>query len=63
LGQKSESIEEIKELFDFFDKERTGFIDARILERVLKEMGKHDVTEEDVKRMVRLDNVEVNYFN
>lgn len=45
-------MSEIKDMFDFFDKDRSGFIDARVLERVLKEMGK-DVSEDDIKRMVR----------
>ena len=39
FDEKEPSLEEVKEAFDVFDENRDGFIDARELQRVLRNLG------------------------
>uniref|UniRef100_A0A7N2L012 EF-hand domain-containing protein n=2 Tax=Quercus lobata TaxID=97700 RepID=A0A7N2L012_QUELO len=57
FDEKEPSLEEVKEAFDVFDENRDGFIDARELQRVLRNLGLKEGEElHNCEKMIRAFN-------
>ncbi|XP_011027863.1 PREDICTED: probable calcium-binding protein CML30 [Populus euphratica] len=52
--EEPRSLEEVKEVFDVFDENKDGFIDARELNRVMRRLGlKEGMEVEECSRMIQ----------